>query len=83
MAESVQRSAACKIRADYRDGDRLYLYGPASNAALYYAKRGMVVPGNVVIGMESARPLPRRGGRADVTERWTGLGTVLARRRTD
>jgi len=52
-----------KIRTDYRDGDRLYVYSPASNTALYYAKRGIIVPGNIVIGMDSA---DRYQGEADL-----------------
>lgn len=42
------------VRAHYRDGDLLYLYRLAKVASLYYAKRGLVFPGEVVIGMKSA-----------------------------
>jgi uncharacterized membrane protein len=53
-----------KLREHYRDGDCVYLYSRASRAAaLYYAKRGMVIPGTVVVGMESA---DRYQGEADV-----------------
>ena len=52
-----------KIREDYRDGDHLCLYSRASRAALYYAKRGIVVPGTIVVGMESA---DRYQGEADL-----------------
>jgi 4-amino-4-deoxy-L-arabinose transferase-like glycosyltransferase len=49
--------------AQYRAGDLLYLYRPAEFAVNYYAQRGLVFPGEVVIGMNSNE---RYQGEADV-----------------
>lgn len=51
------------LLAQYRAGDLLYLYRSAEFAASYYAKRGLVFPGEVVIGMSSDE---RYQGEADV-----------------
>lgn len=51
------------VRAHYREGDVLYLYRAAEVAALYYAKRGLVFPGEIVMGMNT---VDRYQGEADV-----------------